>query len=185
MGEPRGSDVRGAPAPAGDPAARRHPARPGARDRPDRRGQDDHARRDDRLHQPNPSRTHHHHRGPDRVPAPRQEVASSTSARSGADTPTFAAALRAALRQDPDVILVGEMRDRETVETALQRGRDRPPGVLDAAHDRRDRDRLRIVELLPADTRRRADPLAGALRGVVSHASCRAQGRAGRIPPSR
>jgi twitching motility protein PilT len=35
------------------------------------------------------------------------------------DTPSFASALRAALRQDPDVILVGEMRDIETVETAL------------------------------------------------------------------
>lgn len=35
------------------------------------------------------------------------------------DTPTFAHALRAALRQDPDVILVGEMRDIETIETAL------------------------------------------------------------------
>jgi len=35
------------------------------------------------------------------------------------DSPSFAHALRAALRQDPDVILVGEMRDLETVETAL------------------------------------------------------------------
>src|SRR3954466_11421474 len=35
------------------------------------------------------------------------------------DAPSFAHALRAALRQDPDVILVGEMRDLETVETAL------------------------------------------------------------------
>lgn len=35
------------------------------------------------------------------------------------DTPTFALALRAALRQAPKVILVGEMRDRETIETAL------------------------------------------------------------------
>src|SRR5574338_272353 len=35
------------------------------------------------------------------------------------DTPSFAHALRSALRQDPDVILVGEMRDFETVETAL------------------------------------------------------------------
>jgi len=35
------------------------------------------------------------------------------------DTPSFAHALRSALRQDPDVILVGEMRDLETVETAL------------------------------------------------------------------
>ncbi len=37
----------------------------------------------------------------------------------GVDTQTFADALRAALRQDPDVILVGEMRDFETIETAI------------------------------------------------------------------
>ena len=37
----------------------------------------------------------------------------------GADCASFAMALRAALRQDPDVILVGEMRDLETIETAL------------------------------------------------------------------
>jgi twitching motility protein PilT len=36
------------------------------------------------------------------------------------DTPTFSAALRAALRQAPKVILVGEMRDRETIEIALE-----------------------------------------------------------------
>ncbi|WP_298211925.1 type IV pilus twitching motility protein PilT [Ferrimicrobium sp.] len=38
----------------------------------------------------------------------------------GFDTRTFASALRASLRQDPDVILVGEMRDLETVEAAMQ-----------------------------------------------------------------
>ncbi len=37
----------------------------------------------------------------------------------GADTDSFAGALRAALREDPDVILVGEMRDLETIQTAL------------------------------------------------------------------
>jgi twitching motility protein PilT len=37
----------------------------------------------------------------------------------GRDTPSFAAALRSALRQDPDVILIGEMRDLDTVSTAL------------------------------------------------------------------
>lgn len=37
----------------------------------------------------------------------------------GADAPSFSLALRAALRQDPDVILVGEMRDLETISTAL------------------------------------------------------------------
>jgi twitching motility protein PilT len=37
----------------------------------------------------------------------------------GSDTKSFAVALRAALRQDPDIILVGEMRDKETIETAI------------------------------------------------------------------
>jgi twitching motility protein PilT len=37
----------------------------------------------------------------------------------GTDTPSFSAALKGALRQDPDVILVGEMRDYETIETAM------------------------------------------------------------------
>ena len=37
----------------------------------------------------------------------------------GQDTSSFITALRAAMRQDPDVILIGEMRDRETIETAL------------------------------------------------------------------
>lgn len=38
----------------------------------------------------------------------------------GIDTPSYASSLRAALRQDPDVILIGEMRDKETIEIALQ-----------------------------------------------------------------
>lgn len=38
----------------------------------------------------------------------------------GSDTPSFASALRASLREDPDVVLVGEMRDQETMEAALQ-----------------------------------------------------------------
>lgn len=37
----------------------------------------------------------------------------------GADTQSFAAGLRASLREDPDVILIGEMRDRDTIETAI------------------------------------------------------------------
>ena len=37
----------------------------------------------------------------------------------GVDTPSFAEGLRRALRQDPDVILIGEMRDLETIETAI------------------------------------------------------------------
>ena len=37
-----------------------------------------------------------------------------------ADTKSFADALRAALREDPDVVLIGEMRDLETIESALR-----------------------------------------------------------------
>jgi twitching motility protein PilT len=38
----------------------------------------------------------------------------------GSDTESFAKALRAALRQDPDIILVGEMRDKETIDIAIK-----------------------------------------------------------------
>jgi twitching motility protein PilT len=38
----------------------------------------------------------------------------------GSDTENFAKALRAALRQDPDIILVGEMRDKETIDIAIK-----------------------------------------------------------------
>ena len=38
----------------------------------------------------------------------------------GVDTESFAVGLRAALRQDPDVVMIGEMRDAETIATALQ-----------------------------------------------------------------
>jgi twitching motility protein PilT len=52
-----------------------------------------------------------------------QDVLSSISQREvGLDTASFTAALRAALRQDPDVIFVGEIRDEETVEIALKAG---------------------------------------------------------------
>ncbi len=48
------------------------------------------------------------------------KLASVSQREIGLDTPTFAKALRAALRQDPDVILVGEIRDEETMDIALK-----------------------------------------------------------------
>ena len=48
----------------------------------------------------------------------------------------FAAALRAFLRQDPNIILVGEIRDFETAEIARESGAHRPLGALHAAHQR-------------------------------------------------
>jgi hypothetical protein len=59
----------------------------------------------------------------------------------GFDTQSFSRALRAALRQDPDVVLVGEMRDQRDRVDRHDRGRDRPPGAVDPAHLRRHRDR--------------------------------------------
>ena len=50
----------------------------------------------------------------------RDDVASINQREVGTDTESFLSALRAALRQDPDVILIGEMRDTETVRTSLQ-----------------------------------------------------------------
>ena len=44
----------------------------------------------------------------------------------------FAAGLRAILRHDPDVVMVGEIRDKETAETAVQASADGPPRLLDA-----------------------------------------------------
>lgn len=50
----------------------------------------------------------------------RDEKSSISQREVGVDTSTFDAALRAAMRQDPDVILVGEVRDEETMDTALK-----------------------------------------------------------------
>ena len=56
---------------------------------------------------------------------------------------TFARALRAILRQDPDVVMIGEIRDLETAQIAVQASPHRPPRVRDAAHQRRGRARSR------------------------------------------
>jgi twitching motility protein PilT len=50
----------------------------------------------------------------------RDALASIAQRECGSDTESFAKALRAALRQDPDIILVGEMRDRETIDIAIK-----------------------------------------------------------------
>ena len=67
----------------------------------------------------------------------------------GSDTESFARAMRRVLRQDPDVILVGEMRDEETVQDGALGGGDRPPRALDGPHPRRDRDDQPDHRLLP------------------------------------
>ena len=50
---------------------------------------------------------------------------------------TFAAALKAFLRQDPNIIMVGEIRDLETGGIAIKAALTGRPGLFDAAHQRR------------------------------------------------
>ncbi len=90
----------------------------------------------------------------------------------GVDTRSFASALRSALRQDPDVILVGEMRDQETIETALHAAETGHLVLLHAAHARRHRDHQPHhlgVSAAPAE----ADPSAARLgaQGRRSHSA--------------
>ncbi len=143
-------------------------ARPGPGHRHHRLGQVDLARRDDRLHQHQPHLSHHDDRGPDRVPDPgRRSIVNQREI--GVDTQSFANALRAALRQDPDVILVGEMRDFETIETAITAAETGHLVLAHAAHPGRHRDHqphhLR-VPALPAEAGAhpaRVDPEGGDL----------------------
>lgn len=68
----------------------------------------------------------------------------------GRDTGSFAAGLRAALREDPDVILVGEMRDLETIETALTAA-ETGHLVFGTVHTNSAADSIdRIVDVFPA-----------------------------------
>jgi twitching motility protein PilT len=72
------------------------------------------------IHEINTTRTAHIMTLEDPIEYLHRDVRSMINQREiGVDTQTFAQALRSALRQDPDVILVGEMRDHETIETAL------------------------------------------------------------------
>ena len=71
------------------------------------------------LHQRDGRPPHHHDRRPDRVLSTTTRSRRSISAKWVWMCPSFAEAIRRALRQDPDVILVGELRDLETIEAAI------------------------------------------------------------------
>jgi twitching motility protein PilT len=100
----------------------------------------------------------------------------------GTNTKSFAAALRAALREDPDVILVGEMRDRETIElgmTAAETGHlvfgtlhtNSAPKTVD-----------RIIDVFPPDQQSQIrSMLAESLKGVVSQVLMKKKGGKGRV----
>ena len=87
----------------------------------------------------------------------------------GEDVPSFAAALRSALREDPDVILVGEMRDYETISAALTAA-ETGHLVLSTLHTTGAAQTIdRIIDACPAQTQNQArTQLAGILKGVVT-----------------
>src|SRR5439155_17197284 len=87
----------------------------------------------------------------------------------GADTQSFPQALKYVLRQDPDVILVGEMRDLETIETAL-RIADTAHLVLATLHTNSSYEAVsRIVDVFPPEQQRQVQvQIAFSLVGVVT-----------------
>lgn len=87
----------------------------------------------------------------------------------GQDTHNFSSALRAALREDPDIILVGEMRDVETIEIALHAA-DTGHLVFSTLHTLDAKETVnRIVSVFPtAEQNRIRMTLASVLKGVIS-----------------
>ena len=87
----------------------------------------------------------------------------------GKDTQSFAAGLRAALREDPDVILVGEMRDLETIETALTAA-ETGHLVFGTVHTNSAADSIdRIVDVFPAQRQQQIRlQLSMSLKAVLS-----------------
>jgi twitching motility protein PilT len=84
------------------------------------------------------------------------------------DTGDFSMALRAALRQDPDVILVGEMRDQETVKAAITAA-ETGHFVMSTLHTIDAQETIaRIIDFFPPHEQKQVRlSLAGALRGIV------------------
>ena len=99
------------------------------------------------------------------------------------DTPSFSAALRASLRQDPDVILVGEMRDMETIGTALHAA-ETGHMVFSTLHTLDAVETInRIIAVFPPPEQKQIRlQLAAVLRAVVSQRLVRRSDAEGRVP---
>ncbi len=98
----------------------------------------------------------------------RDDEASINQREVGNDTESFQSALRAALRQDPDVILIGEMRDTETVRAALQAA-ETGHLVLSTLHTVDATETVnRVLDFFPPHQQQQIRlTLAGALRGII------------------
>jgi twitching motility protein PilT len=101
----------------------------------------------------------------------------------GFDAPNFAEGLRAALRQDPDVILVGEMRDLETIATALTAA-ETGHLVLGTLHTQSASSTVdRIIDVFaPAQQEQVRMQIAGSLQGIVTQALLPTGDGSGRVP---
>ena len=99
------------------------------------------------------------------------------------DTRNFAEALRGSLRQDPDVILVGEMRDLETIETALLAA-ETGHLVLSTLHTLDAAETItRIITAFPPYQQKSIRiQLAGLLRAIVSQRLMKSADGTGRVP---
>lgn len=99
------------------------------------------------------------------------------------DALTFASSLKNALRQDPDIILVGEMRDQETIETALLAA-ETGHLVFSTLHTLDAPETInRIVAAFPPHQQKQIRlQLASVLRSVISMRLIRRSNREGRIP---
>ncbi len=99
------------------------------------------------------------------------------------DAQSFSGALRSALRQDPDVILVGEMRDLETIETALLAA-ETGHLVLSTLHTLDSIETInRVIAVFPVNQQRQVRlQLAIVLRAVISMRLMRRSDTPGRIP---
>jgi twitching motility protein PilT len=100
----------------------------------------------------------------------------------GMDTNTFADAMRAAMREDPDVILLGEMRDPETIETAMMAA-ETGHLVFSTVHSPAAAETIsRIVTTFPPETQVSVRAkLAHNLRGIVSQRLLPSKSGQGRV----
>jgi len=100
----------------------------------------------------------------------------------GLDTASFASGLRASLRQDPDVILVGEMRDLETISTAITAA-ETGHLVLATLHTSTAASTIdRIIDVFPPTQQNQVrQQLSSVIRGVVSQRLIAKSGGSGRV----
>jgi twitching motility protein PilT len=101
----------------------------------------------------------------------------------GTHTKSFSSALRAALREDPDVILVGELRDLETIELAVTAA-ETGHLVFGTLHTNSAAKTVdRIIDAFPGDQQAQIRTmLSESLKGVVSQQLLKRTDRAGRVP---